>query len=207
MSRQDNLSRENQALRERLSRLNDAAGLTCEEAERLRELAEGRKLFDHHNPPLRSRRGGPDLLGHIRSIGLLSSACPCRWTPPYPSWPRWSSTGASASANVSKPRRNGEKSSPWSRSARDAKSVPQLGEGAGIRCPPSVCPCMRPFLCLGDVRPFTGPWVRPFLLRGSVPPATGLLARTADGQLQPVGQHPAVLGADRPRGVAVRGDR
>ena len=206
MSRQDNLSRENQALRERLSRLNDAAGLTCEEAERLRELAEGRKLFDHHNPPLRSRRGpGPARAHQVYRPPELGLPMPLDSALPFLAalvLHRGERVGKCFQAEKER-----EKSSPWSRSARDAKSVPQLGEGAGIRCPPSVCPCMRPFLCLGDVRPFTGPWVRPFLLRGSVPPATGLLARTADGQLQPVGQHPAVLGADRPRGVAVRGDR
>ena len=53
------------------------------------------------------------------------------------------------------------------------------------------------------------PWVahvcRPFLLGGSVPPAMALLARPADGQLQPVGQRPsaerrrAAPGLPRPR--------
>ena len=37
-------------------------------------------------------------------------------------------------------------------------------------------------------------------------PGCPLLARTADGQFQPVGQHPAIIGADRALGVAVRGD-
>ena len=47
-------------------------------------------------------------------------------------------------------------------------------------------PCMRAFFVARNLR--------------------GLPARTADGQLQPVGEHPAVFGADGSVAIAVRGD-
>ena len=63
-----------------------------------------------------------------------------------------------------------------------------------------------------DSWPPTGPpplgsCVRAFLLSGTLPPATDLLPRTANGQLQPVGQPPAVAGANGSLGVTVLGDR
>ena len=63
-----------------------------------------------------------------------------------------------------------------------------------------------------DSWPPTGPpplgsCVRAFLLSGTLPPATDLLPRTANGQLQPVAQPPAVAGADCAQGSAVLGDR
>ena len=83
-----------------------SSGMTAEEAGLLWEMPDGMRLFEYlgrSREPLRLR----DLLGHVRSLGLPSSARRWRWDPSCPLWPRRSFTGASLPDTSTSRRRRG----------------------------------------------------------------------------------------------------
>ena len=87
----------------------------------------------------------------------------------------------------------------WSGAIGDGYTFDEKGEVVG---PPIERASSRRGRCPARTSMYAG-----FLVAPNLPPAAELPARTAHGDLQPAGQHPAIVGADGPVGIAVRGGR